>query len=621
MTLRRTLTLAFTLSLLTGCQPHPAPDTTATPAPPTVLPTGVIQGQLTDSLSGAPISGRRVALCQVVVDNGDEAAPCALGEEAIISGEDGRFSFGELEAGDYQLVYETGAGDFDAAFTQWAGATLKPGDWAWIRDDLLGIDDPLTLNIPLPLDSPIDRAAYALDTLLLGNSPFALAHTLVPGAYAIQRVLVTGGATIGVTVRMIDPDQYQNLQALRDSVPPLSHHEIGVFDRNLADRWRRFQEGDDSAYREAEVLAILAYRGGLPVQAYEIGMAQITTLDVYEGQFIRRTAYYVTDPQSGEQTVIGWLDPATGDVIEASTSYRHNIRDNPGEWIVEGPEGEQFYHYGFSYYTRWEQILPDPVIALLEDFYTDSTTFVELNLADYQAASRSFGGHLGLIPWDNTTANRIQEWLPPIPPFVCLPDSGTVDIRRDRFAETLTAGQIVVNEQGIADFLTSEEAQNNPYIDSPSAALVRDILLTPYRSAHLFSNLEAAIILAATASSERPLEILISDRIDEGFEVSPDRVLLIARSEVANVLLGYPGALNSRWAHEMGHVVDFLAPQYDFQEPPSNGSRCEPVKYIMEFMWWVQRYPGDAEDWDWRPINSGLALARLLTGIFPNSDC
>jgi hypothetical protein len=98
-------------------------------------------------------------------------------------------------------------------------------------------------------------------------------------------------------------------------------------------------------------------------------------------------------------------------------------------------------------------------------------------------------------------------------------------------------------------------------------------------------------------------------------------VVYVSRDEVANVLLGYPGALNSRWPHEMGHIVDFRSEQYTFTSRPPVGSRCEPVKYLMEYMWWVRRYPGDAPDWDWMPINSGLTLARLLTDSYHNSGC
>jgi hypothetical protein len=208
---------------------------------------------------------------------------------------------------------------------------------------------------------------------------------------------------------------------------------------------------------------------------------------------------------------------------------------------------------------------------------------------------------------------------------VHLPDSGTVDIRRERFLEALTGGAVIVEERGLGRYLGSDEARSSPFVPSPDPQEVRDALLIPYRSGHLFSDLEAAIILDATygQGSTGPLLIRISTRLEQGFQVprNRDREILVAADEVAGVLLGYPGALNSRWAHEMGHIVDFRSEQYEFRGRPLSGSRCEPAKYLMEFMWWVQRYPGDAPALDWAPINSGLTLARLLTEQFHNSGC
>ena len=148
-----------------------------------------------------------------------------------------------------------------------------------------------------------------------------------------------------------------------------------------------------------------------------------------------------------------------------------------------------------------------------------------------------------------------------------------------------------------------------------------DALLTPYRSGHLFNDLEAAIILGVTYDVGRPLRIVISPRLQQGFSVPRDgrMVVFVSENELSDVIMGYPGVLNSRWAHEMAHVVDFRSPQYSFQA--AGGRICEPIKYIVEYMWWVQRYSGDAPEWDWVPLNSGLTLSRVLEGRFHNSGC
>ena len=291
---------------------------------------------------------------------------------------------------------------------------------------------------------------------------------------------------------------------------------------------------------------------------------------------------------------------------------------------VAGPDGEQFYTYGFSYYRRWDQILPDPIIALINAFYTDGVAFVYGHLVDYQNVDGFFGGDLRLLDWRIDTLDQMRAWKPSTPPFVHLPDSGTVDIRRERFLQAISSGRVTVDEDSLTAFLDSDTLRDSNFNQQPDPQDVRDALLIPYRSGHLFSDLEAAIILDATyGTTGGPLVIRIDESLQQGFEVPRrgDNNVNVAPSEVADVLLGYPGALNSRWAHEMGHILDFRAAQYTFHGRPATGSRCEPIKYLIEFMWWVERYPGDAPDWDWLPINSGLTLARLLTEQFHNSGC
>ena len=74
--------------------------------------------------------------------------------------------------------------------------------------------------------------------------------------------------------------------------------------------------------------------------------------------------------------------------------------------------------------------------------------------------------------------------------------------------------------------------------------------------------------------------------------------------------------MHGLWAHEMNHRLDYRAnPELAEQCLPGHAHRIEATKYIMQYMWWVQRYPGDAAS-DWMPINSGLALAQLAEGEY-----
>jgi hypothetical protein len=300
------------------------------------------------------------------------------------------------------------------------------------------------------------------------------------------------------------------------------------------------------------------------------------------------------------------------------------VRDIPGEWIESGPNGEQFYHYGFSYYRRWKRIFPDPLIVEIETFYNLGPGHVAFFLGDYQKARQAIGGDMNLIAWDSSVPEEIATFMPGNVngAYMTMPDSGTVDVRRERFLEAIINGLVSVDNGSVLSFVNSDQGVYGPYIANPDPVEVTNALLTPYRSGHLYTDMEAAIILAATYEGEGPLRIRITNRLNAGFQVprGGDKEILIARNEVANVILGYGGTLTGRWPHEMGHIIDFRDPQFRVRRPAA-GSACEPLKYLMEFNWWAARYNYDAPDFDWMPISSGLTLARLLTDTYPNSGC
>jgi hypothetical protein len=608
--------------MLSACQPEE--QVTITPSP-TAEPVSTLIGQLQSTDDQVSTANRPVILCRVDASDGS----CVLNPPVLYTNSQGTFTIEALEAGRYYLIYASGLSDFQSAAQTWIGQTLRPGDWPWLRDDFLalGTDAAPTLSLPASLhgiDLRFDRAAYALDTLLIDKSPFVIAHSISiddEGQAAIEplEIDVPPGSLVSVSIPVIAPAGV-DLEEVRAEIGELAREEIPILDRALTDRLQRFLAGDDSAYRATDVHVISLMRAG---RLNEIGDAYFTAVETYDDQLVMNAGYNTIDVQSGDASVVGWLDEQTGDVIEARTGYRLNVRDDPGVWIAYGEHGEQFYSYGFSYYRRWNQILPDPVIDLLDDFYSEGVDYVARNIHLYRAAAYLFDGDMELLTWDTITLYRMRHWKPTAAPFVHLPDSGTVDIRRERFFEAFLNGDVLIDEQSLEAFLASDIALSGSYIPQPDPQEVRDAMLIPYRSGHLFSDLEAAIILDATYGGDGPLRITIDSDLEAGFLVPryTDNEILVSRDEVANVLLGYPGALNSRWAHEMGHVVDFRAEQYDFRSRPESGSRCEPVKYLMEFMWWVQRYPGDAPDWDWMPINSGLTLGRLLKEEFHNSGC
>jgi hypothetical protein len=594
------------------------------PTPPTPA---VLAGQLTTWEDGAEAVGRQVTLCRIEGDPDLEPFDCVLSETGVTTDGRGRFELPNVTPGAYVLVADSGLSGFDEALETWAGQTLTVGDWPWLRRELISppVEGGINSYLPPPLQAlGVDRAAYAVQTMLVGDSPFQVVHQVrvdEDGAAVVEPIVVeaAGGANTFLQFQVAAPPPV-DYEAVRAEVGGLTREEVSLFDRDLVARWERFLGGDDAAYSDTDVRLIEAERGGL---VHPINGAYFTRLDEYDGQLVKRIGYAITDVQTGEKQVIGWFDDSNGDVVEAATGYRLNVRDDPGVWIEDGAEGERYYHYGFSYYRRWERILPDPVIDLLEDFYSEGADYVRLYQSDYEAKALSYGGDLRLIDWADNPAALVSAYLPDAdyPPFVTLPDSGTVDIRRERFLEAIVEGAVFVDEESVDRYVGSESALNGAYVAEPARQQVIDALLTPYRSGHLFSDLEAAIILDVAYDEEGPLRIVISPRLQQGFSVPRDgrMVVYVSANELSDVIMGYPGVLNSRWGHEMAHVVDFRSPQYTFQS--AGGRICEPIKYIIEYMWWVQRYPGDAPEWDWVPLNSGLTLSRLLEGRFHNSGC
>jgi hypothetical protein len=396
-----------------------------------------------------------------------------------------------------------------------------------------------------------------------------------------------------------------------------------MLDPGLAARWDAFITGDDASYSDSDQAVIEVLRAG---SVYLIGDTLLTPVDVYDGDLVKSIGYMVFDAQTGEPTLIGVREIASGDVIEVSTGYHLNVRDNPGEWITAGPNGEQFYHFGWSYYRRWRRILPDPFITTAERFRTVGSEHVRGILGAYQEAAANYDdGDLTLLSWDESTVQAAANWLPSAesPPYITVPDSGAVDVRRERFIEAVTSQAVFVDQASVNRFLEGDIARNG-FFYTPDLTVqgVIDRLLMPYRSAHLYTDFEAAIILDATFGGEGPLAIRVTGQMPDGAMVPRNhKQIFFADGEVADVILGYPGTLTARWPHEMLHILQFRDPRNEYPRRPSGGSRCEPFLYMMEYMWWIERFPYDAPDWDWQPVGSGLTLARLLTGTYPNSGC
>ncbi|HSG18550.1 MAG TPA: hypothetical protein VLE70_19810, partial [Anaerolineae bacterium] len=128
-----------------------------------------------------PVADRRVALCGGLGDPRDGL--CTLMEDSVTTDRQGRFQFYDVPAGIYFLLYDSGLSDFDEALAKWGGKTLHFGDQEWLSEflevDLS--DDDFEYRIPEGISfSPQAGwlSSYCLLTLLVGESPFIIAHDL-----------------------------------------------------------------------------------------------------------------------------------------------------------------------------------------------------------------------------------------------------------------------------------------------------------------------------------------------------------------------------------------------------------------------------------------------------------
>ncbi len=378
--------------------------------------------------------------------------------------------------------------------------------------------------------------------------------------------------------------------------------------------------------READRDLITALQTGT---VYPIsGLLLDTSPDAIPESASRKMSFVYILPQdpSGDGPIVAEYNPDTGELIETTTGYPIRVSDNPGVRIEDGPNGEQFYRYGYAWYPRWGRILPEPVIKLVEDFYSHGVAHVRDNLPEYRtvAAPGYSGGDLQRVQWDGMLITRMRHWGEDFPaqPFLYLPASG-IDIQPNRFTRILEDGLAVVEDESIDQYLANANNRVPNSQIEPTRASVEAYLLNPLNNPSLFSEMERAIIVGALDDERGPLRIIIDFSMSGGYRVpdSGEKELFVAASEV-DLMHEYSGIYLAKFSHEMAHLLE--ARDYPFIDErcwPEEQHMKEPLKYVLEFMWWVQQYPGDAPYWDWEPINSGLTLARLLTGYFPNSDC
>ncbi len=149
--------------------------------PENVASTVSVIGVLRPWTADTPIAGRHVLLCR---SEGDpREGICTLMDHAVTTDHQGRFQIYDVPPGTYFVLYDSGLSNFDESLAKWGGDTLKFGDQEWMSE-FLGVDlseDGFEYRVPENISfSPHAGwlSSYCMLTLLVGESPFIIAHDL-----------------------------------------------------------------------------------------------------------------------------------------------------------------------------------------------------------------------------------------------------------------------------------------------------------------------------------------------------------------------------------------------------------------------------------------------------------
>jgi hypothetical protein len=160
----------------------PMPTATSTPTAtpmPTLTPTPgitMVKGSLAPWGENDVVGNRQIVLCQIIGQVGTTPTDCVLGDKAVTSDTQGAFQSGEISAGQYFILYDTGLSDFQAGLKKWKGKTLELSDIDWITKQYCGSPDGnVTVHFLSGMEISRESMVSLVQALYTCNSPFVLA--------------------------------------------------------------------------------------------------------------------------------------------------------------------------------------------------------------------------------------------------------------------------------------------------------------------------------------------------------------------------------------------------------------------------------------------------------------
>lgn len=138
----------------------------------------------------APIANRHIVLCRLEELRYDPVAPfvCTLTRLTATTDQQGQFSIDNVPAGRYLVLYDSGLADFQAGVAQWAEHQMPLEPYAGWVEVFKSYEYRPSMYPPPGTKLNDFYYLYSEATLMLGGSPFVLAHDMRAGSSYVGEI-------------------------------------------------------------------------------------------------------------------------------------------------------------------------------------------------------------------------------------------------------------------------------------------------------------------------------------------------------------------------------------------------------------------------------------------------